>query len=195
MTLDPMPLTFRPLTLADLPLLQGWFAQPHVAHWYRHEATLSYDGVVAKYAPRIHGREPVRAFIIAYGTHPIGYIHVYMLRDYPTYTAYIDSDDGTAGVDLFIGDPAYVNQGLGAPLLARFLHAIVFAAPAVTGSLIDPAVANVRAIRCYEKAGYRHLTTLDQNAHAAPVYLMYVDRHALTDRPATRTEGADRRRA
>jgi len=154
MKMDPTPLTFRPLALADLALMHGWFAQAHVAEWYRDEAELSYEDIVAKYAPRIQGREPVLAFIIAYGNHPIGYIQVYMVRDYPDYKAYIDVDDGTAGVDLFIGDPAYIGRGLGGPMLARFLRAIVFAAADATGSLIDPDVANTRAIHSYEKAGY-----------------------------------------
>ncbi len=172
--MDPMPLTFRPLALADLVLMHGWFAQAHVAEWYRDEAKLSYEGVVAKYAPRIQGHEPVRAFIIAYGNHPIGYIQVYMVRDYPDYRAYIDIDDGTAGVDLFIGDPAYVNRGLGGPMLALFLRAIVFASADVTGSLIDPEVANARAIRSYEKVGYRHMTTIEDRQNARPVHLMYL---------------------
>ena len=187
--MDPTPLTFLPLTMADLPLLYGWFAQPHVAEWYRHEATLSYDGVVSKYALRIHGREPIRAFIIAYGNRPIGYIQVYMVRDYPDYGADIDIDDGTAGVDLFIGDPAYVNRGLGGLLLARFLRDIVFAAPDVTGSLIDPDVTNQRAIRSYEKAGYRHVATIEHGSNARPIHLMYVSRHSLKDRHRARTEG------
>jgi len=174
MKMDPMPLTFRPLALADLALMHGWFAQAHVAEWYRDEAKLSYEGVVAKYAPRIQGHEPVRAFIIAYGNHPIGYIQVYMVRDYPDYRAYIDIDDGTAGVDLFIGDPAYVNRGLGGPMLALFLRAIVFASADVTGSLIDPEVANARAIRSYEKVGYRHMTTIEDRQNARPVHLMYL---------------------
>jgi len=174
MKMDPMPLTFRPLALADLVLMHGWFAQAHVAEWYRDEAKLSYEGVVAKYAPRIQGHEPVRAFIIAYGNHPIGYIQVYMVRDYPDYRAYIDIDDGTAGVDLFIGDPAYVNRGLGGPMLALFLRAIVFASADVTGSLIDPEVANARAIRSYEKVGYRHMTTIEDRQNARPVHLMYL---------------------
>jgi len=174
MKMDPMPLTFRPLALADLVLMHGWFAQAHVAEWYRDEAKLSYEGVVAKYAPRIQGHEPVRAFIIAYGNHPIGYIQVYMVRDYPDYRAYIDVDDGTAGVDLFIGDPAYVNRGLGGPMLALFLRAIVFASADVTGSLIDPEVANARAIRSYEKVGYRHMTTIEDRQNARPVHLMYL---------------------
>jgi len=189
MKMDPTPLTFRPLALADLALMHGWFAQAHVAEWYRDEAELSYEDIVAKYAPRIQSREPVRAFIIAYGNHPIGYIQVYMVRDYPDYKAYIDVDDGTAGVDLFIGDPAYIGRGLGGPMLTRFLRAIVFAADDATGSLIDPDVANTRAIHSYEKAGYRHVTTIEHGSNARPIHLMYVGKDDVMDRRDGRATG------
>ncbi len=53
MVLDPALIGFRPLAIDDLQLLHRWFAQSHVATWYRDEADLSYDEVVAQYAPSI----------------------------------------------------------------------------------------------------------------------------------------------
>jgi aminoglycoside 6'-N-acetyltransferase len=57
-----------------------------------------------------------------------------------------------AGIDIFLG-AAYQGRGVGpqaAGLLARFL----FEARGHHRITIDPAAANERAIRCYQKAGF-----------------------------------------
>jgi aminoglycoside 6'-N-acetyltransferase len=57
------------------------------------------------------------------------------------------------GMDLYIGEPAYWNRGIGTQLVragAEQLLAQGFA-DRVT---IDPEAWNIRAVRCYEKAGY-----------------------------------------
>ncbi len=175
MMLDPALIGFRPLTMGDLRLLQQWFAQNHVAEWYRDEAGLRYDEVVAKYTPAIRGEEPVHCFVIMYDSRPIGQIQTYRVKDFPTYQDYVDVDDGTAGLDILIGDPAYVHKGLGTPILRRFLRAVVFGTYGATSCLIDPEVRNVAAIRSYEKAGFRHGRTVQLSADDPPVYLMRID--------------------
>ena len=53
-----------------------------------------------------------------------------------------------------------MGQGLGT-LLVRALVARLFEDPAVTRIQTDPAPDNLRAIRCYEKAGFAALRTID----------------------------------
>jgi RimJ/RimL family protein N-acetyltransferase len=177
--LDPEMIGFRPLEIDDLWLLHRWFAQGHVAAWYRDEAGLSYDEVVAKYAPSIRGDEPVHGFIIAYDGRPIGQIQTYRIADFPTYRGYIEIDGGMAGVDLLIGEPDYVHKGLGSHILCRFVRDIVFGTYQATSCLIDPEVDNTVAIRSYEKAGFRHVATMQQGPDEPRMYLMVIDRAAV----------------
>jgi len=171
---------FRPLKMGDLRLLHQWFAHQHVAAWYREESRLSYEGVVAKYAPAILGDKPIHCFIITYGGKPIGQIQTYCIADHTA----IDVDEGMAGVDLFIGDPAYVHQGLGGPILQHFLRAIVFGIYDATSCLIDPEAKNTVAIRAYEKAGFHHLQTVQTEPGGPFMYLMRIDRANLRESSA-----------
>jgi aminoglycoside 6'-N-acetyltransferase len=65
-----------------------------------------------------------------------------------------------AGIDIFLGRP-YQDQGAGAEavgLLARFL----FEQRGHHRITIDPAAANQRAIRCYQKVGFRPVGIMRQ---------------------------------
>jgi aminoglycoside 6'-N-acetyltransferase len=174
--LDPTRIGFRPFDMADLRLLQRWFAQGHVAQWYRDEANLSYAEVVAGYAPAILGHEPIHVWVITYDGQPIGQIQTYSVSDFQSYQGYIDLEDGMAAVDLLIGEPDYVHKGLGSSILRHFLRDIVFGTYQAMSCLIDPEVENAVAIRSYEKAGFRHLKTVQLSATDPPMYLMKIDK-------------------
>src|SRR5690242_6826800 len=112
---------FRRLTMPDLPLMYRWLATAHVREWYEKQPR-SYDEMVAEYSAYIGGEEPTQSFLIIYEIEPIGYIQSYRISDYPDYNRYVGADETTAGVDLFIGEEAYLHQGLGSHLLTRFLY-------------------------------------------------------------------------
>ncbi len=173
--LDPTPLGIRPLQANDLPLLHRWFAAPRVSRWYRTEATLSYDGIVAKYGPRIKGQEPVQPFLIMYEALPIGYIQTYMFDDVGACPNLFLDDTDVAGLDLFIGDDAYLHRGLGVPILHRFLHDIVFGALCATACVVDPERENAGAIRTYEKAGFHRLSPGQPQDTGPSTVLMRID--------------------
>jgi aminoglycoside 6'-N-acetyltransferase len=58
------------------------------------------------------------------------------------------------GIDLFIGEPDYWNRGIGTRIVAG-AAAHLFATRGVEIVTVDPRADNLRAIRCYEKAGFR----------------------------------------
>jgi aminoglycoside 6'-N-acetyltransferase len=66
------------------------------------------------------------------------------------------------GVDMFIGEPELWDRGLGTKALA-ILVAYLYAAAGARGIVIDPRVANARAIRAYEKAGFRKVKVLPRH--------------------------------
>ena len=93
-----------------------------------------------------------KPFVIELDGRPIGYIQCYdphLEEDHP----YRDQPEGTLGLDQFIGEPEMVGIGHGSRLIAAFAGRL-FArgAPRI---IIDPDPTNVRAIRAYEKAGFK----------------------------------------
>ena len=178
---DRSGIGFRRLRLTDLPLMHRWLNTEHVLQWYgvgAEKGPSSLETVTAHYTPSITGAEPTDPYAILYEGTPIGYIQSYAIRDHPEYAAAVQVEEHAVGVDLFIGEPAFVHRGLGAPILRRFLREVVFADPAVESCIIGPEPANRIAIRAYEKAGFRYLKTVREPSGELS-YLMRVTREEL----------------
>jgi aminoglycoside 6'-N-acetyltransferase len=172
---------FRPLATGDLPLMHRWLSAPHVRQWW-YDAARTLDEVRAKYTPRIAGAEPVRSFTIEYGGRQIGYIQAYRIRDYPDYNRFIGAPDDCAGIDLFIGEPELIGRGIGTRVVKSSLRSIVFADATIMSCAIGPETGNRRAIRAYEKAGFRHWKTVAVPGEPAPEYLMLITRREFESR-------------
>ena len=67
---------------------------------------------------------------------------------------FTDEKPGTFCMDLFIGEEDYLDKGYGTDIVKAFAVYIFENFPATT-IFIDPAITNTRAIRCYEKAGFK----------------------------------------
>lgn len=172
------PLDFRRLTRDDLPLMHRWLNTPHVDQWYGEGG--DFEAIAAKYGAYIDGDKPTHPYLILYGDTPIGYIQTYRIDDYPHYAQHLALGDGpAAGLDLFIGEGAFVHQGLGPLAIRAFLRTVVFSLLPVTRCVIGPAVANFSAIRAYEKAGFRYLKTVQLPNEPSPEYIMVIDRADL----------------
>ncbi|TIU83350.1 MAG: acetyltransferase, partial [Mesorhizobium sp.] len=66
---------------------------------------------------------------------------------------YSDQPFGTLGIDLSIGRPELIGCGHGSAIVRQFVEQLFEeGAPRV---IIDPDPSNGRAIRAYEKAGFR----------------------------------------
>ena len=154
---------FRKLDRGDLPLMRRWLNTPHVVEWWTDEER-TLDEIIAKYSPRIDGKEDVRCFVIVLGDTPIGYI-----QEYP-------ASENSSGIDLFIGEIDFLHRGLGAPIVRQFLNDIVFANQVVESCIIDPAVSNLGAIRAYEKAGFRFFKTETNPGEAEAHHMMRIGR-------------------
>ncbi|WP_348535351.1 GNAT family N-acetyltransferase [Komarekiella delphini-convector] len=65
----------------------------------------------------------------------------------------LDKTNNVYGIDLFIGETNYLNQGIGTKMLSAVIEYIFEQLQAVK-IVIDPDVSNTRANRCYEKCGF-----------------------------------------
>lgn len=155
---------FRAVTEKDLPLIAGWLAEPHVAEWWDDPET-----EIAAIREHIDSVS-VEPLIVEFGGKPIAYLQSYdphMEDDHP----YADQPFGTLGVDLTIGVPELVGIGHGSAIVRQFVEELF--AEGTPRIVIDPDPANGRAIRAYEKAGFRAFDT--RTSVYGPALMMATD--------------------
>lgn len=147
--------TLRPMTESDLGLLHRWLNRPHVVEWWGGERP-SVDQVRAHYLPRVLAQECVTPYIGLLDGRPFAFAQSYVALGAGGGWWADETDPGVRGIDQAIGEPDLVGRGLGTQLV-RALLARLFTDPAVTRVQTDPAPSNGKAIRCYEKAGFRRV--------------------------------------
>jgi RimJ/RimL family protein N-acetyltransferase len=150
--------TFRPLATADLPLLHEWLGRPHVAEWWA--PTPSLAEVEQEFRPLIGDQSTTRPYIVLGDGAPIGYIQSYIAMGSGDGWWPDEQDPGVRGIDQFLAHPARLGRGIGTGMVRAFVQ-LLFADPAVTRLQTDPSPRNRRAIRCYEKVGFRAVGEVD----------------------------------
>ena len=150
---------FRPLVAADYPLLRRWLEAPHVREWWG-----DVEEELGHVRDMVEGRDTTRPFLIEADGAAVGYIQYWFvghhqnadwIADHPWLTE-LPSD--AVGVDLSIGDPALLSKGIGSAALAAFVGLLCDEGHGTI--VIDPDPANARAVRAYEKAGFRPIPHL-----------------------------------
>ncbi|MDO9358851.1 MAG: GNAT family N-acetyltransferase [Polaromonas sp.] len=144
--------SFRPLTRADLPMLQRWLGQAHWTEWWGDAPTLA--EVEAEYGVLIDDPTQVQPHIALLDDAPFGYIQSYVAKDSGGGWWEDETDPGVRGIDQSIANASQLNRGLGTAMVSAFV-ARLLADPQVTHIQTDPDPRNARAIRCYEKSGFR----------------------------------------
>jgi aminoglycoside 6'-N-acetyltransferase len=142
---------FRPMTTADLPLVKRWLETPHVAQWW-HDPAEQFDLVSGDL-----DHPEMAQFIVAVSERPFAYLQCYRLSDWNT--GFGPQPAGTRGLDQFIGEADMVGRGHGSAFIRKFTEQLL--ADGTPRVLIDPAPANARAIRSYEKAGFARDRVVD----------------------------------
>ena len=154
------PVTLRFMTAQDLPMLHGWLNRPHIVEWWGGEAARpTLDEVQAEYHPDALAAHNVTPYIAMLGDQPIGYAQSYIAMGSGDGWWEEITDPGVRGIDQSLAHPDQLGQGLGTQMV-KALVARLFSDPAVTAVQTDPALHNARAIRCYEKAGFRQVKTV-----------------------------------
>lgn len=132
---------------SDTELLSHWDSQPHVV--YATGSNESYDW------PRELSRDVGwREFLIAEtGGRAIGLIVIIDPAEEETHY-WGDVAGDLRAIDIWIGDLADTGKGYGEAMM-RLACDRCFENQVVQGIIIDPLVSNIRAIRFYERFGFK----------------------------------------
>lgn len=144
-----------------------WLSKSHVKEWWDDsEDTL--EKVSSHYGETDTEAE---RFVLIEKTDgvekPIGYFQYYF------------ADGGEIGIDQFIGEEDYLNRGVGEQAIKRFVKLVInrHNPPRI---ILDPSPENERAIRCYEKVGFRFYETR-KNDDGETAYMMRLETSNFTD--------------
>lgn len=153
-------IAFEPMRADHLELFAGWLEAPHVREWWGEPAEER-----AKVRDMIEGRDTTRPYLIRLEGRAIGYIQVWYLghhqnetwlRDHPWLSAF---PADAVGVDLAIGEKDLISRNIGSSALRQFVEMLL--AEGCSTIIIDPDPDNGRAVRAYEKAGFRPVSALE----------------------------------
>jgi aminoglycoside 6'-N-acetyltransferase len=132
---------FQPMSADDLPLVRRWLAMSHVRLWWTDAEKFE-----------LESGPLVQQFIVAREGRPFAYLQCYE-QDACQENGLGRHPHGTRGIDQFIGEPHMIGRGHGSGFVRAYVECLLDAGtPRV---ITDPSIANPRAIRAYEKAGFR----------------------------------------
>ena len=154
---------FRDMTVDDLPMIKRWLSEPHVRQWW---------GDPAEQYALVSGDldEPAMdQYIVSSDGRAFGYLQCYDLTAWNS--GFGEQPKGTRGIDLFIGETDMIEQGHGSALIRAFVDERL--RRVASRMVTDPNPKNVRALRAYEKAGFKRDRMVD--TPDGPLLLMVRD--------------------
>ncbi len=139
----------RPVDIErELHHLYRWLGDEDVNRWYS-EGEHSLENYRQKFSP-----EPTtHKYIIEIEGVPAGYLQAYRLSDEPDYAVQLGLEHDAVSLDLFLGERR--GEGWGSVVLRKALEHVVFGEMDAAYACINPDPENIRAVRSYEKAGFR----------------------------------------
>lgn len=154
----PQVFHFRTLKHRDMPMLYQWIFRPHVRRWWNDP---------------YHDLDDVIADFTCDAEYMLRTIATFNGRDFGYFQAWWDlAPAGEVGIDQFIAAPDDLGKGLGHQAVVAFCGLVFQKMPDIQVISLDPDPINTRAIRAYEKAGFRH----NPSRSTQTKYLMTIER-------------------
>jgi aminoglycoside 6'-N-acetyltransferase len=144
--------TIRRMTPDDLPMVDRWLRQPHVARWFLLETTASAE--VEKYRRRIE--DPCSATTmctVETDAQPIGFCQWYRWEDYAAAAVCYSTHTGDVGADYAIGEPTAIGRGVGTAMIGTLVANVRLHYPRA-GPVVAPEADNWASRRALEKNGF-----------------------------------------
>lgn len=179
MNIKKEPLSFFSVEESHHEIILEWFKKEHVKDFYYGDGlknTLRNLDLFIKGIEN-NGEYSFKHWIAYIGDQPLGFLMTSLVKgpynSNDPYNKWYEEGKETITLDLLIGPEEYLGRGLGHRmiqefLLDRFSH--------VDKVLIDPEESNTRAIRVYEKSGFRKIEQFPQQ-HDEPrlCWMMHLD--------------------
>ncbi len=157
-------IAFEPVAESHFPLLRQWLMQPHVREWWGEpETELGHIRVD-------RSEEFVEGFVFSFDERPAGYIQHWQPRGDEKEEWQKQLSPGTYGIDMFIGPADMTGKGVGGKVLRAFAGRLF--EKGAQRLVIDPDPHNTRAIRAYEKIGFRPFLRLEGENGSGGALLM-----------------------
>lgn len=154
-------LTVRTLEQPDAQLLAKWLSDPLVLEYYEGRDRPHDMNLVQEHF--YQNTDGVNRCIIQYNGQGIGYLQYYLIdeedrREY----GYTDLEGRIFGMDQFIGETGYWNKGIGTKLI-NAMTTYLAAEEQASKIIMDPQAWNERALRVYDKCGFKKIRLLEQH--------------------------------
>lgn len=128
-----------------LPVVTAWLHRPHVARWW---------GDPAAALAEIRQHAPTAEALIERDARPVGFLCWQVPTRRELAAAGLDDlPSDLVDIDVFIGEPDALGQGIGPAALMLLSDRLRANGVRLAG--IAAALANRRALRAYDKAGFR----------------------------------------
>lgn len=155
-------ITLRLLNENDKILLLKWLTDERVLSYWEGKSAI-FD--LKRITEDFYSEEEIEVIktIIEFNNNPIGYCQMYKLNEkllneykYPL------TNNIVYGIDQFIGEPEYWDKGIGTKFMKLVLQYLTKEKGAEI-VILDPHADNPRAIRCYEKVGFKKIKFLPKH--------------------------------
>lgn len=145
---------FKLVRIDQKDLIHNWLKQDHIKQWLHGQGLSNTLEDLEKF---FEGDSIFQHWIAYDNKTPFAYL--------------LTSNDGSDAItlDLFIGNLNYLGKGLAAPMIKEFLVSQFANKKEV---FIDPEASNIRAIRAYEKVGFKIIGEFIAPWHPVPHYKM-----------------------
>jgi RimJ/RimL family protein N-acetyltransferase len=170
----PPVITFRRVRQGDLAMLAGWMARPHWREWWGDP-----EEELGHIRDMVEGRDTTLPYLFLLDGKPAGYIQAWFVGHHQNESWIADHPwlaelpPETVGVDLSIAAEENLSRGIGSSVLRAFTERLRKDGHETV--IIDPSPDNVRAIRAYEKAGYRPIPSLVDRSGDALIMQFHTD--------------------
>jgi aminoglycoside 6'-N-acetyltransferase Ib len=153
--------SFKRLSEGDIPKLYEWLNRPHVRRIWD-ERFPDVNSVRKKYEPHMNS-ENIFGYMASLNGEQVGYVQAYGATEMGDG---FESVSGRWGIDQFLACEDDLGKGLGTAMVTQFCKFILERHGAKI-IVTDPDPENLRAIRCYEKVGFKKVSSSAQVSHRA----------------------------
>ena len=164
---DDGAVRLRRASRADWDLIRGWLARPDIEAWWGPRSATEAEVNIAL------NSEHALCRIIEAGATAVGYAHAVDATIWGEELPQ-DLEPGTWDLDLFIASEEHRGKGVGQSALT-LLKDEVFGTTFAMAVCVFPSVKNERAVRAYEKAGFRW-KRIWNDPHMGPSWFMVAER-------------------